>query len=367
MSNPIAPIGHHWLDATHITFGVITDRACGDRSRWKVEASAFNGREPDENRTDIDLARARLVRRAVQRGADADDRAAGVSGTIERRRTRGGPAPERRDACHRVGVVPPRAQPSTLWASTIAWGMNHEPIDTTHALLSSRRSRCEDRHVGFLRGEIVGKPAHDLHVHESTEVFTVGKIQLGYTHYLRPSAARRSGSAEASRAASCRAPWRRDTEAGWRQAWRCSSPFVPPRMRCRLLMSSDAGLYSPRHAIDRRPRGAVDAARSRVRAQNTEPRIWQGVYTAAQAERGKTSFNSSCLRCHGDKLQGNTAPALSGDRFFTTWGNEVIASLFAKIRDTMPPNFGTSIDDQTKLDIVAYILQTNGYPAGPAS
>jgi S-disulfanyl-L-cysteine oxidoreductase SoxD len=101
-----------------------------------------------------------------------------------------------------------------------------------------------------------------------------------------------------------------------------------------------------------------------VRAQNPEPRIWQGVFTTAQAERGKTSFNSSCLRCHGDKLQGNTAPALSGDRFFTTWGSEPIASLFAKIRDTMPPNFGTSIDDQTKLDIVAYILQTNGYPTG---
>jgi hypothetical protein len=102
-----------------------------------------------------------------------------------------------------------------------------------------------------------------------------------------------------------------------------------------------------------------------VRAQNAEPRIWQGVYTTAQADRGQTSFNSSCLRCHGDKLQGNTAPALSGDRFFTTWGSEPIASLFAKIRDTMPPNFGTSIDDQVKLDIVAYILRTNGYPAGP--
>jgi hypothetical protein len=103
-----------------------------------------------------------------------------------------------------------------------------------------------------------------------------------------------------------------------------------------------------------------------VRAQSTEPRIWQGVYSAAQAERGQTSYNSSCLRCHGDKLQGNTAPALSGDRFFTTWGSEPVASLFAKIRDTMPPNFGTSIDDQVKLDIVAYILRTNGYPVGPS-
>src|SRR5262245_40430317 len=101
-----------------------------------------------------------------------------------------------------------------------------------------------------------------------------------------------------------------------------------------------------------------------VRAQSTEPRVWQGVFTTAQAERGKTTYNSSCLRCHGDKLQGNTAPALSGDRFFTTWGGEPIATLFAKIRDTMPPNFGTSIDDQVKLDIVTYILQTNGYPSG---
>ena len=103
-----------------------------------------------------------------------------------------------------------------------------------------------------------------------------------------------------------------------------------------------------------------------VQAQNAEPRIWQGVYTGPQAERGKTNYNSACLRCHGDKLQGNTAPALSGDHFFTAWGSEPIVSLFAKIRDTMPPNFGTSIDDQTKLDIVAYILQTNGYPSGQA-
>lgn len=95
------------------------------------------------------------------------------------------------------------------------------------------------------------------------------------------------------------------------------------------------------------------------------PRIWQGVYTIAQAERGKASFNNSCLRCHGVDLAGNTAPALKGDRFQSSWGSEPIDTLFAKIRDTMPPNFGTSIDEQTKLDIVTYILQTNGYPAGP--
>jgi len=100
-----------------------------------------------------------------------------------------------------------------------------------------------------------------------------------------------------------------------------------------------------------------------LRAQDTS-RIWQGVYTAAQAERGKTVFNTTCLRCHAVDLSGTTAPALKGDRFQSSWGGGMIDSLFGKIRDTMPPNFGTLLDDQAKLDIVAYILQTNGFPAG---
>ncbi|MEO5511493.1 MAG: hypothetical protein ABIS27_12755 [Longimicrobiales bacterium] len=52
MSDPLAPIGHHWQDATHISFGVLT---AGIFTRSvKVEASLFNGREPDENRTNFD-------------------------------------------------------------------------------------------------------------------------------------------------------------------------------------------------------------------------------------------------------------------------------------------------------------------------
>jgi mono/diheme cytochrome c family protein len=100
-----------------------------------------------------------------------------------------------------------------------------------------------------------------------------------------------------------------------------------------------------------------------LRAQDT-PRIWQGVYTTDQAERGKSVFGTACLRCHGEDLAGTTAPALKGERFESSWGGGTIESLFVKIRDTMPPNFGTILDDQAKLDIVAYILQTNGFPAG---
>ena len=102
----------------------------------------------------------------------------------------------------------------------------------------------------------------------------------------------------------------------------------------------------------------------RAGAQSAEPRIWQGVYTDAQAARGKEQFTTVCLRCHGPDLTGVTAPALKGDRFHQTFGREPIDRLFLKVRDTMPPNFGSTIDDQTKLDIITYILQSNGFPSG---
>jgi hypothetical protein len=52
MDSPEAPISHHWLDSTHITFGVVTAGYVHDN--WKVEASRFRGREPDEHRYDIE-------------------------------------------------------------------------------------------------------------------------------------------------------------------------------------------------------------------------------------------------------------------------------------------------------------------------
>lgn len=102
----------------------------------------------------------------------------------------------------------------------------------------------------------------------------------------------------------------------------------------------------------------------RMEAQSAIPRIWDGIYTAEQAERGKTVFMTACVRCHGADLAGTTAPPLTGDRFMASWGGETVDRLFLKIRDTMPPNFGTIMDDATKLDVVTFILQTGGYPAG---
>jgi len=111
--------------------------------------------------------------------------------------------------------------------------------------------------------------------------------------------------------------------------------------------------------------GAVALLSAAAGAQTApEPRIWQGIFTAEQADRGKETFNAACLRCHGQDLAGVTGPALKGDRFFASWGGEPVDRLFLKIRDTMPPNFGTVLDDKAKLEVVTYLLQANGYPTG---
>jgi hypothetical protein len=67
----------------------------------------------------------------------------------------------------------------------MAWGANRETGETTHGLVVESSVTLSGRHTWFGRVELNGKPAHDLHVHESNDVFTVGKVQAGYTRHLR--------------------------------------------------------------------------------------------------------------------------------------------------------------------------------------
>ncbi len=96
----------------------------------------------------------------------------------------------------------------------------------------------------------------------------------------------------------------------------------------------------------------------------SEARIWTGVFSNEQAERGKANFNIACTRCHGGDLTGQTAPSLKGPRFIGAWENENLYKIFTKIRDTMPPNFGTLLTDNDKLDVLTYILRSNDFPTG---
>jgi len=96
--------------------------------------------------------------------------------------------------------------------------------------------------------------------------------------------------------------------------------------------------------------------------------IWDGTYTTAQAERGRVAHGTHCVACHGNDDRGGKAAALSGDVFMLHWETKTVEGFFHKIRDTMPKR-GTASDlhtisDRDKLDVVAYLLQRNGFPAG---
>jgi alcohol dehydrogenase (cytochrome c) len=88
------------------------------------------------------------------------------------------------------------------------------------------------------------------------------------------------------------------------------------------------------------------------------------IYTAAQAEAGRTAYNASCASCHVSDLGGrNDAPQLAGPDFMNVWRTRGVDALFGLIRSTMPPG-GARLSDDQYLAIVAYILQQNGAAAG---
>ena len=93
--------------------------------------------------------------------------------------------------------------------------------------------------------------------------------------------------------------------------------------------------------------------------------VWDGVYTDAQAERGRESYQQSCVGCHRDDLRGdNTAPSLVGESFTFLWGDMEVGELSARIQKLMPPQGPGSLPAQTYIDIVAFMLQKNAFPAG---
>jgi mono/diheme cytochrome c family protein len=100
--------------------------------------------------------------------------------------------------------------------------------------------------------------------------------------------------------------------------------------------------------------------------QAASPRtVLDGVYTPAQAERGLAAYTEHCSRCHRDNLRGNPeALGLTGTRFIEAWREDSLHSLFDHMATRMPREPLTTLPAAAYLDILAFILQFNGYPAG---
>ncbi|HEY8485363.1 MAG TPA: hypothetical protein VIL13_12195 [Longimicrobiales bacterium] len=190
LANLFAPITHHWQDATHISFGVLTAGLFG--RRWKLEGSLFNGREPDEERFGLDLAA--LDSYSGRVWYLPGDRWA-LQASIGRLNEAEAHGPEERrlDVTRATASVTYHAPigPDGYWASTAVWGRNDADGDpaSTNSFLLETTVDLRERYVFFGRGEVVEKTGEDLVLRNPAlehEVFTVGKLTLGYMHQFGP-------------------------------------------------------------------------------------------------------------------------------------------------------------------------------------
>lgn len=106
---------------------------------------------------------------------------------------------------------------------------------------------------------------------------------------------------------------------------------------------------------------ALAASVAAVLAQRG-PTVLDGVYTHEQAERGEAAYSSSCIGCH--EGQDADGPELMGKAFLDRWREDKLEPLYTFIKATMPGNAPGSLDERAYVDIIAFILEENGLPAG---
>jgi mono/diheme cytochrome c family protein len=89
-----------------------------------------------------------------------------------------------------------------------------------------------------------------------------------------------------------------------------------------------------------------------------------GIYSEAQARHGEAAYQTNCAGCHGEDLTGRAMGPLRGDKFIDLWREDSLDYLFNHIRTRMPANAAGSLPESTYVDILAYILKVNEFPAG---
>lgn len=200
MDNPAVPISHHWQDATHVTFGVAT---IGVFTRdWKLEGSAFNGREPDENRWNIDPIRIDSYSGRVTFNPTMNWSLASSFGFLK--------SPEAlkpQESMHRITVSALHGVAlgsDGQWSSALIYGANKHSgrPQLSGSVLVESDAILDSRNTLFGRSEFVQKSAEDISVETGSpalpfingvrlpgfpveQSFNVGTLNLGYIRELR--------------------------------------------------------------------------------------------------------------------------------------------------------------------------------------
>jgi mono/diheme cytochrome c family protein len=112
--------------------------------------------------------------------------------------------------------------------------------------------------------------------------------------------------------------------------------------------------------------GCIAARASAPQPQESATKsVWDAVYSEAQAVRGQEVYRQECAGCHLDSLGGaDMAPAMVGEAFLTQWDDLSVGDLFERIRISMPQDSPAHLSRQAYIDVVAYILKANKFPAG---
>lgn len=180
MNNPDAPIGHHWQDASHITWGVVTGGY--NFGKVKVEGSVFNGTEPDENRWAFDRLRLNSFSGRVSFNP-TKDWAFQISHGYLKKPERSEPDLDHLRRTTASAMYNKQFSATRNWASTFIWGQNYKEGEATNSFLFESNYTFDKNSI-FGRIERVQKDGHELviphtdPIHE--DVFWVGSYSLGY-------------------------------------------------------------------------------------------------------------------------------------------------------------------------------------------
>ena len=188
MDNPIAPLGHHWQDVTHISFGVLTTGLF--THTWKIEGSVFNGREPDDRRWDLDPIRFDSYSGRVTYNPNAHWSIAAGYGYLK-----SPDALHPDESLHRLTASVlhgGRLGTDGMWATTLLWGANAVAGQSglSHSVLVESNAALDRYNTVFGRAEYVQKTAEDLVLSApqfglaADRSFGVASVSLGYVREL---------------------------------------------------------------------------------------------------------------------------------------------------------------------------------------
>jgi len=182
MDNLAAPLGHHWQDVTHISFGVFTAGVFGPR--WKLEGSAFNGREPDEERWGFDP-----IRLDSYSGRFIVNPDSAWSFSVGYGFLKSPEALRPTESIHRMtaSVLHGRKLGKNgQIATTLLWGANRHSGQTSHSALAESEAVLDRRNTVFARMELVQKSAEELVLPTGPggfapdSTFNVAALSVGY-------------------------------------------------------------------------------------------------------------------------------------------------------------------------------------------